>query len=1116
MPIENDPIKGEESEQQSRLGVAIAEYLLATDSQQEFDVQAWLDRHADIAEPLQAFIANQSEFHQLLCSSTNSSTARASLALTPNAPASEGTKAACLSLAQRRFGPYEVLHEIGRGGMGVVYAARDTQLHRTVALKVLRYGSLSSEEDRRRFRLEAEAVARLDHSAIIPIYEVGTWEGAAYFTMKLVNGGTLRDWIEVEDMHSIQDIVRCMREVACALQHAHERGVLHRDLKPANILLDFQGHPIVADFGLAKQFDSAETTAGRMMGTPAYMAPEQVVGTSTTASEVYAIGAILYALLTKRPPYLGNTLADQIRQLESCSLVSPRQLNSQVPRDLETICLKCLRKTPTERYSSAAAVAADLFAFLENRPILARPVSRLEALIKVLQRNTATSLAYALLLIVVIFGVGGTLALREDARRTRVEQLKNLAATGLASAIASADLAQMTNLLDWPPDDHPRVLMALREHWFNLSLETSEELISEEHAQAKRLNLALALVADDPAMADHIWPALLRASPMQLPTIGKRLDQSLVNFSQKCVRALESEDLAATEKIRLAGILAATQGRFVFSSGIDRVIVEQLLDMSPREFGEWSDLLRPGLDDLSACLQSVYEHSEATEQQRLYAVDLLTQVFAGQTDKLFELIQQARPAEFALIKRRLGNQLDAVVALAETRLRLSVSELPTETEEIRRLSRVGILLAHHGRFEWLVEPMMNVRDPRLCSQVVYDLPRYGVPVDKVWAFTTVQQNAVLRFSLLSCLAGYPAKQWPPALLEEATTLLKEWYIHDSDPGIHAICSLILRRLYDSHDKPLPPIASKLPPALQSRPEQEIQRAEAGEVECKWFVNHQNQTFVIVDAGEFIMGSPEAETDRDSDEQQHRRLIDRRFAIAATEVTRRDFLKFRPDFPYFGQGDPNDLERPLSGIDWYTAASYCNWLSEQEGIPRQQWCYEPNADGQYAAGMRLVRDSLNRVGYRLPTESEWEFACRAGSITSRYYGDSEELLASYAWYSPIAKDHSHPVAKLLPNRLGLFDPLGNVYEWCHDLHTRYPPPLEAGTPETVTLEDSQLASCADYLSEEQSTDDTQRRCLRGGSFDYSARHCRSAYRTNDLLDFVVSNDGFRPARTLPPE
>jgi tetratricopeptide (TPR) repeat protein len=278
----------------------------------------------------------------------------------------------------RYIGDYELVSVLGRGGMGVVYRARQVTLNRQVALKMIGNSEFASEDQLRRFQNEAEAVAALDHPGIVPIYEVGTFEDQRYFSMKLVDGQGMEKAL-TDLKANPREAARIVAEVADAVYHAHQRGILHRDLKPANILLDHERRPHVTDFGLAKRIEGEDglTVTGAVMGTPAYMSPEQAAGQTsaiTTASDVYGLGAILFAALTDRAPFVGNSLMLTLDRVRNNPPDAPHRLNPGVPADLEVICLKCLEKEPRHRYATAQALSDDLNRWLRGEPIAARPV----------------------------------------------------------------------------------------------------------------------------------------------------------------------------------------------------------------------------------------------------------------------------------------------------------------------------------------------------------------------------------------------------------------------------------------------------------------------------------------------------------------------------------------------------------------------------------------------------------------------------------------------------------------------------------------------------------------------------------------------------------------------
>jgi serine/threonine-protein kinase len=338
---------------------------------------------------------------------------------------------------------YVILEELGHGGMGVVYKARHVALDRIVALKMVLLGAHARPKDLERFRAEAQAVARFQHPNIVQIHEVGEVDGLPYFSLEFVPGGSLSKKI-ARDPQDPRYAATVVEALARAMQYAHERGVVHRDLKPSNVLLAEDGTPKVTDFGLAKRFDddSGRTATGQVLGTPSYMAPEQAGGESNKvgpATDVYALGATLYDLLTGRPPFSGSSMLDTLEMVRTREPVSPGSLTGHLPRDVETICLKCLQKDPARRYGSAAELADDLRRFLDGRPILARPVGSAERAWRWAKRNpwvAGLGSAVALLLVTVAI-VTSTLSFSLAAKNKEAEANARQARTAEQAAIVA-------------------------------------------------------------------------------------------------------------------------------------------------------------------------------------------------------------------------------------------------------------------------------------------------------------------------------------------------------------------------------------------------------------------------------------------------------------------------------------------------------------------------------------------------------------------------------------------------------------------------------------------------------------------------------------------------------
>ena len=417
----------------------------------------------------------------------------------------------------RRVGDYELLEELARGGMGVVYRARQVSLNRVVALKMILGGQLASAGEVQRFRTEAEAVANLDHTNIVPIYEVGEHEGEHYFSMKLVEGGNLsrlNATCGVRNAEWQRRAARLLATIARGVQYAHQRGILHRDLKPANILLDEQGQPQITDFGLAKRVegDRGMTQSGAIVGTPGYMAPEQAKGQKglSIAVDVYALGAILYELLTGRAPFGGATPLDVLLQVIEREPPRPRALNPLVARDLETICCKCMEREPGPRYGSAEALAEDLERWLRGEPIAARRTGRLERAWRWARRKP------------VIAGLGAAVVLAVVAGTT-ASVLLNMSLTTANDRLGKA----VTKAGEAADGEHKQLLAA-------------DAAADRERAERRRGQAAQARLFVDKAAAELERDNLPAALPWAVAALNVERDDP---------------ERAAVHRIRLASIL---------------------------------------------------------------------------------------------------------------------------------------------------------------------------------------------------------------------------------------------------------------------------------------------------------------------------------------------------------------------------------------------------------------------------------------------------------------------------------------------------------------------------------------------------------------------------------
>ncbi len=526
-------------------------------------------------------------------------------------------------------------------------------------------------------------------------------------------------------------------------------------------------------------------------------------------------------------------------------------------------------------------------------------------------------------------------------------------------------------------------------------------------------------------------------------------------------------------------------------------------DLDPiREDPAFADIMKAGHPDRR--YTAVWNSDARFEAIPIYGVDP-----ASQLQKCRELIAQGyRPVSLTLT-RAIS---DGPLATA------SVWHRPAVSEELKdrlaeRQARAAVALVRMGKAEDVWTLLRHSVDPRVRSFILNWLDPLGAdpkliaaefdrldsPVTHHAPPATQKMEAVLfhpetsiRRALIQALGSYGTEGLSPGEREPLTRKLLDLYCNDPDAGIHGAAEWTLRK-WGQQGK------------LKEADAQLVKRKDWGH--RRWLVNAQGQSFAVIEGPvEFRMGSPPTEPNRHANLEIPRRLvIPRRFAIAAKEVTKEQWQRFERTHPQHGlppssvnQFSP-DPDGPMSGFTWYIAAEYCNWLSEQEGLPKHQWCYIPNEAGAYADGMSIPADVLQRTGYRLPTEPEWEYACRSGTVTSYYFGLSTELVDKYVWSQSNSNDHARSCGSLFPNDLGLFDMLGNEFEWVQDSMDRPMPKSGGAFIDRLSLE---------YLS------DNIHRVLRGGAFNILPTGDRSALRWGTAPSYRYTDLGFRPARTYP--
>ena len=681
-------------------------------------------------------------------------------------------------------------------------------------------------------------------------------------------------------------------------------------------------------------------------------------------------------------------------------------------------------------------------------------------------------------------------------------------AAGLVKQVLKADTAQVPGIVDSMKDYRRWVDPALK-----------EALGKAEKGSPDELHARLALLPVDAAQVEPLFNWMLAVGPEVATVIRQSLEPHRESLTPKLWTVLDVAKSGDVSLLPAASALADYDASSQRWESVGGKVAQTLVTVNPFFFGPWLDALRPVRTKLTAPLASIFREKSRPESEHALASSILTDYASDDPDLVANLLMDADPkayaAFFPLTQRQEAKALP--VFQAEIARKATIPDGDKDAEIVKdhlaeRQARAAVALVHLGKTEDVLPLLRHSADPRLRSFIVNWLNPLGVDphviaaalehidpsIKPPHAEPPKEMDAILfhpetsqRRALILALGTYGMDGLSPSEREPLTGKLLGLYRNDPDSGIHGAAEWTLR---------------------QWKQQEKIKELDAQLMKVKdwgdrrWFMNSQGQTFAVIEGPvEFLMGSPSTEPNRNETMETPRRLvIPRRFAIATKEVTIEQWQRFERTNTQLGlppstvkQYSP-DPDGPMIGFTWYIAANYCNWLSEQEGLPKEQWCYLPNEAGAYDEGMTIPADVLQRTGYRLPIEAEWEYACRAGAITSRYYGLSIDLLDAYARYESNSKGHAWSCGSLLPNELGLFDMLGNMYEWCQDS-------LNASIPEKKGIYN-------DIINISESIVEKNPRILRGGTFDYRPALVRSAGRGGYAPADRGGGVGFRPSRT----
>jgi formylglycine-generating enzyme required for sulfatase activity len=674
------------------------------------------------------------------------------------------------------------------------------------------------------------------------------------------------------------------------------------------------------------------------------------------------------------------------------------------------------------------------------------------------------------------------------------EGFGRLKAQALRDRLLNADTADVPTIVND---------MAGYRRWIDPLLREAYRQAETSQQTRQQLHAGLALLPVDSGQVDYLHRRLLDAAPPEVPVLRDALLAHKQELREKLWTVVEQPTRGQEhQRLRAACALARYDPDSPRWAKVQDAIANDLVRVPAVHLATWMDSLRPLHDRLLAPLAVVFRDARRRETERSLATDVLADYAGDQPGVLADLLLDADDKQFTVLYPKLHEKGEGglTLLLAQLDRKLPANAREDAREKLaRQQANAAVALLRMGQPERVWPLLAHSPDPRRRSYLIHRLGPLGADPGTIIKRLDEEPDATIRRALLWSLGELEPDRLSLAERAPLIPKLLRLYREDPDPGLHGATEWLLRQ-WNQQGK-IKEIDRQLVKERDQRLGRIHQQLASGGrrlPQPRWYVNGQGQTMVVIPGPvTFLMGSPPTEAGRYESEWLHPQRIGRSFAIAAKPVTVEQSSSWLLSDPSAVRHIPT-RDCPVPWTTWYGAAAYCNWLSKQEGLPDKEWCYEPNKEGKYEAGMKLAPDYLKRTGYRLPTEAEWEFACRAGAVTSRYYGESDELLAKYARYLDNSANQLWPVGSLKSNDLGLFDMHGNVWQWCQErLHYH----LGQGGKAMDDKEDSLIFN------------DRERRAARGGSFVNPADYLRCAGRLALVPSISFAFLGFRVARTI---